>query len=100
MAISMDSSLEEQSIDGVIRQIRALLNDSGGQNMPRVLAAWHIHCVPLERERACAGLITMTRTIAAGHLSINGSNIAPAVTPCPTRAINVTCEQEVEKKDE
>ena len=40
MTPSMDSSFSEQSIDGVIRHIRALFNDSGGRNMPRVLAAF------------------------------------------------------------
>ena len=33
-------TFSEQSIDGVIRQMRALFNDSGGRNMPRVLAAF------------------------------------------------------------
>ena len=37
---SLDSSFEEHSIDRVIRQIPALFNDSGGRNMPRVLAAF------------------------------------------------------------
>ena len=45
---SMDSLFSGQSIDGVIRSICALLNNFGGRNMPRVLAAftgfWHIHC--------------------------------------------------------
>ena len=36
----MDSSFEEQAIDGVVRSIRALFNDSRGRNMPRVLAAF------------------------------------------------------------
>ena len=40
MTPSMDSSFEEQAIDGVIRQTRALFNDSGGRNMPRVFAAF------------------------------------------------------------
>ena len=49
---SMDCSENEESIDGVIRQIRALFNDSGDRNMPRVFAAftgfWHIHCATLD----------------------------------------------------
>ena len=36
----MDFFFSKQSIDGVIRSIGALLNDSGGRNMPRVLAAF------------------------------------------------------------
>ena len=36
----MDCSENMESIDGVIRQIRELFNDSGGRNMPRVLAAF------------------------------------------------------------
>ena len=39
MTPSMNSSFSEESIGGVMRSIRALLNDSGGRNMPRVLAA-------------------------------------------------------------
>ena len=36
----MDCSSRVESIDGVIRSIRALFNDSGGRNMPRVFAAF------------------------------------------------------------
>ena len=36
---SMDFSENEESIDRVIRSIRPLFNDSGDENMPRVLAA-------------------------------------------------------------
>ena len=49
MIPSMDCSENEESIDGVMRSIRALLNDSGGQNMPRGLAAFTgflPHCAP------------------------------------------------------
>ena len=41
MTPPMDYSENEESIDGVIRQIRALLNDSGGRNMPRVFSAFN-----------------------------------------------------------
>ena len=51
----MDSSFSEQFIDGVIRWIQALFNDSEGRNTPRVLAActgfWHIHCAPPDERR-------------------------------------------------
>ena len=40
MTPSMACSENEESIDGIIRSIRALFNDSGGRNMPRVLAAY------------------------------------------------------------
>ena len=39
MTPSMDCFSNEDFIDGVIRSIRALFTDSGGRNMPRVLAA-------------------------------------------------------------
>ena len=34
--IRMDCSWNEESIDGVIRSIRALFNDCGGRTMPRI----------------------------------------------------------------
>ena len=40
MTPSMDSPFSGQSVDGVIRLIRALFNDSGGRNMPRDFAAF------------------------------------------------------------
>ena len=40
MTPSMESLFPEPSIDGVIRSIRELVNDTGGRNMPRVLAAF------------------------------------------------------------
>ena len=40
MTPSMDSLFSEQSIDGVIRQIRAPFNDPGHGNMPRVSASF------------------------------------------------------------
>ena len=58
MTPSMDYSENEESIDGVIRQIRALFNDSGGRNMLRVMSActgfWPTvrHAIGIARQRS------------------------------------------------
>ena len=46
MTPSMGSLFSEEFIDGVLRQIRALFNDSGDRNIPRVLAGRLAHCAP------------------------------------------------------
>ena len=53
MTPSMDCSENKEYIDGVIRQIRALFNDSGDENMPRVLAAFTGFWPTVRRAAAC-----------------------------------------------
>ena len=73
---SMHCSENKECIGGVIRSIRALFNDSGGRNMPRVLSAFTgplAHCEtpsPATRRqnmKASALRLLITATASAGN---------------------------------
>ena len=74
MTPSMACSENKEAIDGVIRSIQALFTDSGGPNMPRVLAAFtgfwptvrpsQMACRSVATKRRTAGQETVVRRVS------------------------------------
>ena len=92
---SMACSSNEESIDGVTRQIRALFNDSGGRNMPRVFAAFTGFWPTVRRGRGlrwrsvrCSLLRQHRAALRSGSVTTL-SRCRRCRRPCPARGLPV-----------